>query len=313
LLQEALGLSRQIGQRAATLKQLARVTIRQGSLDRAESYLEQALELYLELYGVNKLHINIAAVKFQQGALALQREQFEDAWLHFSECLRIRRHVYAYARPVGSSSKVDPTHLEVSCVQHELGRVAFAQGRFSQAMEMLKSERLILERLLETTTQMERLYQAQLTNLTWARKCAKEMGDEDEAARLSSTRTAMKKSADHKLKENETQLQPDSVALQHKASQSRLLTRRFALEKDKNRISDQGELRTNLVDLLEEISKAPPGSMKRTATQFHYSILQWIDKPSEARRVPILTACDKLRQVRKFVFPVWSSLFFFLT
>ena len=80
LLQEALSLSRQIGQRAATLKQLARVTIRQGNLDQADFFLEQALELYIELYGDNKLHINIAAVKFQQGALALQREQLDEAW-----------------------------------------------------------------------------------------------------------------------------------------------------------------------------------------------------------------------------------------
>ena len=70
LLQEASGLSRQIGQRAATIKQLARGTLRQGFLDRAQSYLDQALELYLELYGEHKLHINIASVKFQQGALA---------------------------------------------------------------------------------------------------------------------------------------------------------------------------------------------------------------------------------------------------
>jgi tetratricopeptide (TPR) repeat protein len=66
LLLEALSLCSQIGQRAATLKQLARVTIRQGLLDAAESYLEKALELYLELYTDNRLHMNIAAVKFQQ-------------------------------------------------------------------------------------------------------------------------------------------------------------------------------------------------------------------------------------------------------
>ena len=66
LLLEALGLSSQIGQRAATLKQLARVTIRQGLLDAAENYLEQALELYAELYADNKLHMNIAAVQFQR-------------------------------------------------------------------------------------------------------------------------------------------------------------------------------------------------------------------------------------------------------
>ena len=65
LLLEALGLSSQIGQRAATLKQLARVTIRQGLLDDAESYLERSLELYIELYLDNKLHMNIAAVQFQ--------------------------------------------------------------------------------------------------------------------------------------------------------------------------------------------------------------------------------------------------------
>ena len=80
LLQEALSLSRQIGQRAATLKQLARVTIRQGFLDQAEAYLASSLELYLELYGENKSHINVAAVKFQQGALAVQREQLDEAW-----------------------------------------------------------------------------------------------------------------------------------------------------------------------------------------------------------------------------------------
>lgn len=66
LLLEALSLSSQIGQRAATLKQLARVTIRQGLLDDAESYLERGLELYLELYSDNKLHMNIAAVQFQR-------------------------------------------------------------------------------------------------------------------------------------------------------------------------------------------------------------------------------------------------------
>lgn len=64
LLIEALNVSSQIGQRAATLKQLARVTIREGHLDSAESYLEQALELYHEIYD-NKSHMNIAAVRFQ--------------------------------------------------------------------------------------------------------------------------------------------------------------------------------------------------------------------------------------------------------
>ncbi|KAL7522556.1 hypothetical protein ACHAWX_007296 [Stephanocyclus meneghinianus] len=170
LLLEALGLCSQIGQRAATLKQLARVTLRQGYLDHAESFLEQALELYGELYADGTKHMNIAAVKFQQGALALQRERFDDAWCHFSECLRIRRHVYAYAR---SPKDENPIHLEVSCVLHELGCVGFAQGRFSQSHEMFSAEREILKRLEEVAGSSDRIHKARLTNLTWLRKVRK--------------------------------------------------------------------------------------------------------------------------------------------
>jgi tetratricopeptide (TPR) repeat protein len=176
LLQEALGLSRQIGQRAATIKQLARVTLRQCFLDQAQSYLDQALVLYLELYGENKLHINIAAVRFQQGALALQQSRFskngetqslDNAWRSFHECLRIRRHVYSYASPLGNSSEANPIHLEVSSVLHKLGSVRFAQKRFTQAMRMLDAQRFILDKLSQTAPRDERIYQARLNNLTW--------------------------------------------------------------------------------------------------------------------------------------------------
>ena len=168
LLQQALKLSRQIGQRAATLKQLARVTMREGLLDNAENYLEQALDLYKELYGENQNHINIAAVHFQKGALARQREQWEQAYSHFFACLCIRRNVYAYAKPVGGEDEENPTHLEISCVLHEVARAHFAQGHFSQAIGTLKSERLILERLEETTEYYAvqvKIYQSRLTNL----------------------------------------------------------------------------------------------------------------------------------------------------
>ena len=312
LLQEALSLCQQIGQRAATLKQLARVSIRQGFLNKAETYLEQALELYLELYGDNKLHINIAAVKFQQGALALQREQLDQAWLHFSECLRIRRHVYAYARTVGSAKDANPIHLEVSCVLHELGGVGFAQKRFPQSMEMLQSEHDILEKLEETTTRSERLYQARLTNLTWLRKCAKEMGDEDEANRLSNERAAIKKRSG-KSKEKAAKLYSDSITLQHKSIYCRSLARSFALEKDGVHIVVRENLLNELDELLEEISMAPPESMKRAATQFRDTVLLCIDKPiTTESRVSILKACDDLRQVKvghfHGLFAIFTSL-----
>jgi tetratricopeptide (TPR) repeat protein len=292
LLQEALGLSRQIGQRAATLKQLARVAIRKGDLSMAEAYLEQALELYVELYGESKMHINIAAVKFQQGALAMQRGRHEDAQLHFSECLRIRRHVYSYARPVGSSTKdVDPSHLEVSCVLHELGRVAFAQKRYPQAMEILASEKAILERLVETTAQMERLYQARLTNLTWTRKCAKAGGDEEVASRLAAEKTELKRQ-EKTRKMHTAQSDSGALPLLQKAMHCRLLARQFALENEEGILKD---LDRSLVSLQEEIGRTPSSQMERAISDFCTALGQWTNKPRDARKVPILSACDELR------------------
>jgi len=296
LLKEALGLSRHIGQRAATLKQLARVTIRQGLLDQAETFLEQALELYLELYGDNKLHMNVAAVKFQQGALAFQREQFQQSWLYFSECLCIRRHVYAYARPIGSIDDY-PTHLEVTCVLHELGRVAFAQRHFETATEILKSECTILERLVETISKSDRLFQARLTNVTWLQKCAKQIGNEDEVAKLTSDRTRMKKERRKILqKAQRMDFQSDSLALQNKVLNCRVLARRFALQKMEGTNAEKQEILDSLADLFEESNKATPG-LREAVAQFRKSVIHWIDKPCKERRLPILQACDDLRNV----------------
>ena len=292
LFQEALSLSRQIGQRAATIKQLARVTIRQGHLDQAESYLAQALELYLELYGDNKLHINVAAVKFQQGALALQSNRLDTAWRCFHECLRIRRHVYAYACSAGYSSEdTNPIHLEVSCVLHELGSVAFAQKRFSKAIEMLQAEQVILEKLAETAAG-DRTYQAQMTNLTWLQKCAREMGDDEKATIFSNQKLALKKHAGEKCKEKEHKLCSESVMLQQKAMQCRLLARKFALEKTDSSMY-QTELFASLGELGEELQVTSPGTMKHAVTKFHDTILHWSDK--SGRRSPVLAACDSLR------------------
>lgn len=294
LLQEALGLSRHIGQRAATLKQLARVTIRQGLLDKAETYLEQALELYLEVYGENKNHMNVAAVKFQQGALAIQREQYQQAWFHFSECLRIRRHVYAYARPAGSMEK-NPTHLEIACVLHELGRVAFSQVRFETATEMLQSERFILERLVETAAQSERLFQARITNVTWLHKCAKEMGKEDETIRLLSERSTMKNTRGKAQLEVYEASQSTSSALQNRALECRTLARKFALKKEEGSNSEKHRVLQSLLYLSEEISMDPTGSMKYSVDEFHAKVKRWIHAPCKDRRQPILKACDNLR------------------
>ncbi len=294
LLEEALSMSRQIGQRAATLKQLARVTIRQGDLEVAELYLKQALELYIELYGDSKMHINIAAVKFQQGALALQRGQNDDAFLHYSECLRIRRHVYSYTRPLEPSPKdVDPCHLEVAVVLHELGRTLFAQKRYPQAIEFMNSEKAILLRLMETTTQMDRIWQARLTNITWMSKCAKAMGHDELCTLLAAEKSKLKRQG---LKESLTTLQSHdysvSPLLLQKVLHCRKLARQFALEGDEEKSK---ELDAIVANLQEESSGDRGSNIEKAILDFCDSLEERNKKPKNARKIHILGTCDELR------------------
>eukprot|EP00978_Attheya_sp_CCMP212_P029809 scaffold107192_cov61-Attheya_sp.AAC.1 len=300
MLKEALGLTMQIGQRAATLKQLARVTIRQGILDKADTYLAQALELYAELYGESMLHINVAAVLFQQGALAFQRDQLEQAWLHFSECLRIRRHVYAYARPMRGQD--NPAHLEVSTVLHELGCVAFAQRRTTQACELYQSEKMILEQLYETSTQIQRLLQSRLTNLTWLRKCAKELDNDDMVQEIIAERAKLKRSAkEHESGNTSNPCPSETQALLREALHCRLVARQFALDgSKKSGNSDRIYLVTSLASLQQEIKEASSSSIKDAATHFHDTISTAIQNP-ETTYSAILEVCDDLRYVDSIV------------
>jgi len=286
MLQEALGLNMQIGQRAATLKQLARVAIRRGEFDSAEKSLGQALELYVELYGESTLHINVAAVKFQQGALAFQREQLENAWIHYSECLRARQHVYAY---------LQGNHLEVSSTLHELGRVAYSQNRSEKAIEMLHAEKEILDQLCETSTQRQSMLQARLTNLTWLRKCAKESGDDKEARKITMERTSLKTTEKNPDMEIQTNLQPHALRLQQEVVRCRLLARQFALACPKSEDSNGTQLRVALASVYREIDKSPPCSMKGAASDFQKVISESLTDPK--KRSSMLEACDVLRDV----------------
>jgi tetratricopeptide (TPR) repeat protein len=290
LLKEALGLNMQIGQRAATLKQLARVALRRGEFDIAERSLAMALELYVELYGEGALHINTAAVRFQQGALAVQREQLEQAWLHFSDCLRARRHVYAYSQG---------NHLEVSTVLHELGCVAFAQKRISKACEMLTAEKVILDELCETSSHRQRLLQARLTNLTWLRKCAKERGDEEQARRIVVDRSELKRKENQQTVERPTCSSvhlPPTLSLEQEALHCRLAARNFALSKPESQKCNIKQLSSALMSLLKEIDRSPAGPMRDAAAHFHETISEYLADDSNERSI-IFEACDDLRDI----------------
>ena len=284
LLQEALGLRMQIGARAATLKQLARVAIRRGVFEKADRCLAQALELYVELYG-ETLHINVAAVKFQQGALAFQRDDLDQAWLHFSEALQARRHVYAYC---------NGHHLEVSVVLHELGCVAFAQRRIAKSEEMMMNEKEILDQLYETSSQRHRIIQARLTNLTWLRKCAKATGNDEALKRIAAERIVLKQSlrsnnSDHRSTDAETR------NLQQEALLCRLLARNFALS-----LKTGAEAGTELESALSNLewieAQSPSSSLKHAVHRFRETVQRLISA-GPSNRQEILQACDELRCV----------------
>lgn len=308
LLQEALGLRMQIGQRAATLKQLARVSIRQGSLAKAESYLAQALEHYVELYGENAFHINVAAVKFQLGALACQREQLDDAWTYFTECLMIRKRIYGYARPLTTTASINgsastcqneyPAHLDVSAVLHELACVAFAQTRYEAADDMLQAEKEILERLQDTSSQPQRIHQALLTNLTWLKKCAAERGDDERVKAILHERFALKRASKQKKSENMSLLwsSPASVLIQHEAIGTRSVVRQYALASPDKRLQLKSQLLASLDSLGDEAMRTGSSSdMIAAAIAFRDKVRKSLaDKDVKSM---MLEACDELRDV----------------
>jgi tetratricopeptide (TPR) repeat protein len=286
LLKEALGLNMQLYQRAGTLKLKARVAIRRGDFNLAERSLAQALELYFELYGENASHINIAAVKFQQGTLAFQREQYEQAWDRFFECLRARRQVYAYSQG---------NHLEVSSVLHKLGCVAFVQKRIAKACEMLMAEKDILVQLSESSERPERLVQARLTNLTWLRKCAKEVGDDDKVRSIIAERAKIE--LDEKLRLSTETIVPSSFlinpSLQRELLECRVAARQYALSNPQKKEETRQRVHKTLTSIWSEIEKSPDCSMKAAAIQFHRMITDSLSQPSNKRQ--IFEACDSLR------------------
>jgi len=285
LLKEALGLNMQLYQRAGTLKLKARVSIRRGDFYIAEKSLAQALELYAELYGENTPHINIAAVKFQQGTLAFQREQYEQAWVYFSECLRARRQVYSYTQG---------NHLEVSSVFHKLGCVSFAQKRISKACEMLRAEKEILDQLSDSS-RPERLLQARLTNLTWLRKCAKEMGDEDLARTIAAERSSLENNEKQRISTEDTRTScayPCTPSLQRELLDCRSAARHYAMSEARSEETSKESLKKALESLSKETEQSLDCPMKESAVHFQQMVTESI---MQSNKRLLFAACDDLR------------------
>jgi hypothetical protein len=159
-------------------------------------------------------------------------------------------------------------------------------------MKMLDAERAILSALAETAPRNEIIHQARLTNLTWLRKCTKEMGDDQHAASLSDERLALKNQFGQSFHAKSNAVTCGSVLLQKKAMECRWLARRFALEKSDSKIY-RNRLLKCFAELKDEIKTASPGPMTEAASQFLERLLMWVDQQGGGSE--ILAACDTLR------------------
>ena len=222
----------------------------------------------------------------------MQLEQYNDAWEHFSDCLRSRKIIYSYSQG---------THFEIASTQHQLARVAFAQNKIEVASEMLQAEKAVLDQLYETTGECERLLQALLTNLTWLRKCAKETGDEAGLSKWTIARADVKRreTAESLLAKCSGQAVNPAIThgLHEEALRCRLVARQFALAKPSDRQRLLIDLEVSHQSLGREIEESHVCSLKRATVEFYQMISFAIAKGEDTAQInaTVLKACDCLR------------------
>jgi cysteinyl-tRNA synthetase len=178
---------------------------------------------------------------------------------------------------------------------HKLGCVAFVQKRIAKACEMLMAEKDILVQLSESSERPERLVQARLTNLTWLRKCAKEVGDDDKVRSIIAERAKIE--LDEKLRLSTETIVPSSFlinpSLQRELLECRVAARQYALSNPQKKEETRQRVHKTLTSIWSEIEKSPDCSMKAAAIQFHRMITDSLSQPSNKRQ--IFEACDSLR------------------
>ena len=89
--------------------------------------------------------------------------------------------------------------------------MAFGQGRYPQALEMLYAESYILENI-EASIHAERLVRAR----SWLRKCDRELCDEEAAVMYSEERATLKEENKAKTKQHAKKEYLETVKLQRK-------------------------------------------------------------------------------------------------
>jgi tetratricopeptide (TPR) repeat protein len=127
--------------KAATLQQLGRVELRRGRLSQADSFLSEALQIYLVAYGESRAasHVNVAGVRHQLGAAAMAAKDYHKACEHFSIALAGREIICSQSS--GGNDQVISELLalgqaEVERGQHNVAETLFLRAKASIELDL---------------------------------------------------------------------------------------------------------------------------------------------------------------------------------
>ena len=121
---------RQLVSRGAMMHQLGKIRLRRGQLTEARSTLQQSLDTYIDVYGTNAAHINVAAVHHQLGNVLSSLQNYPEASQHFHQALHIRCSLLPEDHPDVLSTHAELAHCEQDCGNlTEATRLWQEQGR----------------------------------------------------------------------------------------------------------------------------------------------------------------------------------------
>lgn len=162
LLREALGCNIKSSARALTCQTLAKVYQRRGQLAKAETYLQESLQLHKAAFGTD-LHVSVASVYSQLASVNFSRKLYSKASEELNYALTLRYKIYGK----------DSTHQEIVRNHSEIGKIKRMQRQYEEAWSHFSKQRILLEKQNDFESE---LY---IDSLRWLKGVAKDSGDRE--------------------------------------------------------------------------------------------------------------------------------------
>ena len=150
LLREALNVMHNgpfgIGGRAATLQKLAQVLEYQGKRVEARDILDEAMGMYVELYGQGVAHVNVAAVLTSLGNSCFSEKNFAGAKTYLIKSLKMRKKIYGVDND-GDDVCIN-NNVEIAMNLYKIGEIERAEGNLDTALKYFRKSSQIYNMLL---------------------------------------------------------------------------------------------------------------------------------------------------------------------